>query len=90
MRRIQLHLTDEQDERLGHLARRAGVARAELIRRGIDLLLREETRDDPLLSLVGAAGSAGRDDISEQHDRVLYASDVAPPRKAKKNGQRRS
>jgi hypothetical protein len=80
MRRIQLHLTDEQDRRLLGLSRKAGVSRAELIRRGIDLVLRDETRNaDPLLGLAGAAGPAKRSDISERHDAILYVADSSSP-----------
>ncbi len=73
MVRIQLHLTEDQDERLRKLARASHATRAELIRRGIDLVLAQGTKDtDPLLGLIGAAGPAGRPDISEEHDAVLY------------------
>ncbi len=73
MVRIQLHLEDEQDRRLRSLARREGVSRAQLIRRGIDLVLREPGgKPDPLLDLIGAAGPASRPDLSERHDDVLY------------------
>jgi len=76
MIRIQLHLTASQDQRLRALARRAGRTRAALIRRGIELLLRDSgLGDDPLLQLVGAAGPAGRGDVSERHDELLYVTD---------------
>ncbi|MBI4701023.1 MAG: CopG family transcriptional regulator [Deltaproteobacteria bacterium] len=78
MIRIQLHLSEAQDRQLRRLARRTGSNRAELIRRGVDLLLRTDTSvPDPLLALVGAAGPAGRPDVSERHDELLYAADPA-------------
>lgn len=80
MVRIQLHLTDEQDVRLRALARKRGVTRAELIRRGIDHVLQEEDLGghDPLLDLVGSAGVAIAPDLSERHDDVLYRQDDPP------------
>lgn len=73
MVRIQLHVTQEQDERLRELARETHVPRAELIRLGIDLVLAQRTRDaDPLLGLIGSAGPADRTDISDEHDAVVY------------------
>jgi Arc/MetJ-type ribon-helix-helix transcriptional regulator len=74
MMRIQLHLEDRQDRQLRALARRQRASRAELIRRAIDRMLQEEQApQDPLLSLVGAAGPAGRPDVSERHDEIVYS-----------------
>jgi hypothetical protein len=76
MIRIQLHLNEAQDRRLRALAKRTNKTRAELIRQAIELLFRDAGgASDPLLALVGAAGPAGRDDVSEQHDALLYAAD---------------
>jgi hypothetical protein len=76
MVRIQLHLTAEQDRALRALARRRGITRAELIRRGIDRILSEdEGSHDALLDLVGAAGEAVAPDLSDRHDDVLYRQD---------------
>jgi hypothetical protein len=80
MIRIQLHLTERQDRLLRERARRAGSTRAQLIRQGIDRLLGElEGGSDPLLELVGAAGSAGRADLGDRHDELIYE---LPPRRA--------
>jgi hypothetical protein len=79
MIRIQLHLTERQDRLLRALARRAGSTRAVLIRQGIDRLLGEqEASSDPLLELVGAAGKAGRPDLGQRHDDIVY--DLPPKR----------
>jgi hypothetical protein len=91
MVRIQLHMTAEQDRQLRTLAERRGLTRAELIRRGIDLVLAEDREGhDALLELVGAAGTASRDDVSEHHDEVLYGSGesltVPLPRAAEPGG----
>jgi hypothetical protein len=80
MVRIQLHLTEQQARRLQALAKRQGRTRAELIRRGIERVLAEpDPTGDPLLELVGAAGPAGRSDLSEAHDDVLYGREPAEP-----------
>jgi hypothetical protein len=90
MMRIQLHLTERQARRLAALAKRQSVTRAELIRRGVDLLLREEaSAEEPLLGLVGAAGPIGRGDVAERHDDVLYVKDSAPVRTPKKRSAKR-
>lgn len=55
MVRLQLHLTDDQDKALRKLAKQRRTTRAELIRRGVDILLaqvRGEVRD-PILDLIG-------------------------------------
>ncbi len=79
MVRIQLHLAERHVQRLGALARKRGVTRAQLIRQGIELLLSSEKDEaDPLLDLIGAAGPAGRTDLSERHDELLY--DASPDR----------
>jgi hypothetical protein len=81
MVRIQVHLTEEQDRRLRGLARRRSSTRAELIRRGIELVLREEESGrDALLDLIGAAGSGPQDDLSERHDEIVYRQGESSPR----------
>jgi hypothetical protein len=91
MLRIQLHLSEAQDQKLRALARKRGTARAELIRRGIDLLLQEETTDtDSLLELVGAAGPAGRSNVSEEHDALLYVRDRQRPGYSRKKHEKRT
>ncbi len=77
MIRIQLHLTPQQDRALRSLAKVQGVSRADLIRRAIDLMLsRRSGEGDALEELIGAAGPAGRRDLSERHDQVLYSADT--------------
>jgi hypothetical protein len=76
MVRIQLHLTEAQDRQLRALARKRGLTRAELIRRGVERVLHEDdSPHDPLLELLGAAGGAVAPDISERHDEVLYRAE---------------
>jgi len=86
MIRIQLHLTDGQDRRLRALARQRRSSRAELIREGVELLLGGATSErDPLLELVGSAGPAGRSDVSERHDDLLYVAEEKRPRWRRKS-----
>lgn len=80
MIRIQLHLTEREDRLLRELARRSGATRAELIRRAIDRLLGDQDGGaDPLLELVGAAGKAGRADLGDRHDELVYELPRARP-----------
>ncbi|MDQ3266363.1 MAG: ribbon-helix-helix domain-containing protein [Myxococcota bacterium] len=78
MLRIQLHLSSEQDRRLRQLAKERSTSRADLIRRGIELVLAEADAGDPLLSVIGTAPSGPATDLSEHHDRVLYGAQAMP------------
>lgn len=77
MVRLQLHITERQDKALRAASRRQGQSRAELIRVAIDAWLsQEQSGRDPLLSIIGAAGPAGRTDLSESVDALLYGQDA--------------
>jgi hypothetical protein len=82
MTRLQLLLPESQDQRLRTLARTQGTTRAELIRRGIDNILRESGLgdDDPLLGLIGQAGHGGDRRASQEHDRLLAEAKLGRPR----------
>lgn len=68
---LQIYLRPEQDRALRALASRQDTSLAELIRRGVDLLLSEiPLDDDPALKVVGL-GRSGRSDLSAEHDRHL-------------------
>jgi 2-phosphoglycerate kinase len=73
MVRFQIYLKDEQAKLLADLAREQHIPKAELIREGIDMVIRRRIseQEDPLLSLIGQAGFVGRSDISEEHDAYL-------------------
>ena len=78
MVRIQLHLTEQQDRRLRTRARKEGTTRAELIRRGIELVLSDQApASDALLGLIGSAGAGPHTNLSEDHDRLLYQIEEA-------------
>jgi len=64
------YLTEVQHRQLAALAKAWGVSKAQLIRDGVNLLLRQAASQgrDPLLDLVGQAGPVGRQDIAAQHD----------------------
>ena len=71
---MQIYLDPAQDRALRGLAGQAGVSMAELIRKSIDHYLGEALSpgDDPSLGLIGL-GRSGRDDLAEDHDRVIAA-----------------
>lgn len=73
MIRIQVYLMESQDKKLESLARALGTSKAELIREGVDLILRQKIEEakDPLLELVGQAGKVGRSNLSIRHDEFL-------------------
>jgi hypothetical protein len=70
MRHLQIYLDPKMDAHLARLSAKTGKPQAELIRKGIDLLLQKETGElpDSLLELSGIGGPAGYPDASENHD----------------------
>jgi len=73
MARIQVLLTDSQNEKLTHLAKILKTTKSKLIREAVDYILRLKVPNssDPILELVGQAGKAGKGDISVRHDEYL-------------------
>jgi len=85
MIRTQIQLTEKQAKALKALAAKTGVSMAELVRRGVDEVLRSPQVDDDerwkrARAAVGGFRS-GHGDIAENHDRYL-AEDIL----AKKGG----
>jgi hypothetical protein len=76
MKRAQIQLTGEQVAALKALAAASGRSVADLVREGVDLLLRSggravlEKRRRRALDVVGRFAS-GHDDVSVEHDRHL-------------------
>ncbi len=76
MVRTQIQLTEKQAKRLRSLAKNKKVSIAELIRQGVDLLLRNssvldvEERKKNAIQAIGRFSSGTRD-ISEKHDKYL-------------------
>ena len=71
-RPIQVYLRPDQEAALRELARDRGVSMAELMRRGIDLVLADVApEDDPLWNIIGIVDDEGRDDMAEHHDVYL-------------------
>ncbi|MGD2158968.1 MAG: hypothetical protein PVG32_18965 [Anaerolineales bacterium] len=74
MIRTQIQLTEEQSQALKRLAAREGKTVAELVRLGVDQLLRSQGGIDPeeqrrrALAVVGKFHS-GDEDLSAEHDR---------------------
>lgn len=76
MIRTQIQLTDEQATALKRLAAERNESVAELIRRGVDTLLRSISPvgpDERRRRAIAVAGRfrSGRTDLSTQHDRHL-------------------
>lgn len=73
MIRVQVLLSDGQNEKLTHLAKRLKVSKSKLFREAVEIIFREKVSEssDPLLELIGQAGEAGRSDISIHHDEFL-------------------
>jgi len=76
LRPMLAYLTEGQHRQLSALAKAWGVSKAQLIRDGVNLLLRQAASQgqDPLLDLVGQAGPVGRSDIAAHHD--TYQADL--------------
>jgi hypothetical protein len=82
MRRIQLYIEEELDERLGIRAARAGVSKASLIREAVAERYGESApEEDPLDSLIGSLDVA-----PGSVDDVVYGPG---PRSAKGVGRQR-
>ena len=74
--RIQVQLTEEQLAALRRLASRRGVSISELVRRGVDILLRGPEAEQDRVQSERARAAAGRfrsglGDLAEAHDRFL-------------------
>lgn len=80
---VQVYLGGVERERLERLADRLGATKSDVLRKGLEALERQVTDPayHPLLSIIGIAGDAGRDDsdlgysVAIEHDR--YLADVA-------------
>lgn len=82
MVRTQIQLTEEQSSALKRLAASKQISIAELIRQGVDTVLRSNTSidlDEKRRRAIAVAGRfrSGQRDISEKHDK--YLSEVLHP-----------
>jgi hypothetical protein len=87
---IQVYLDGAERSVLDRLARDLAVSRAEVLRRGLDVLQRQRQVSvyDALQPLIGAFGTPDTPtDLAERHDEYL-GPDV--PRKARRSPRRRS
>ena len=76
MIRTQVQLTEEQLAALKRLAGRRGVSISELVRQGVDAILRGPQAEQERLRRERARAAAGRfrsglGDLAEAHDRYL-------------------
>jgi hypothetical protein len=68
---LQVYLRADQMDALRSLSERRGESMAELVREGVDKILKEvPLEEDPLLEIIGIFDS-GVGDLSEKHDEVL-------------------
>ncbi|MBI2072871.1 MAG: hypothetical protein HYW06_10730 [Gemmatimonadetes bacterium] len=94
---VQVYLRAADRERLERLAERLGLTLSDVLRQGIDALERQVTSPayHPLLSIIGIAGEAGRDDsdlgysVAREHDRFLAEVAEAERAKCRKERQRK-
>jgi hypothetical protein len=70
-RPVQVYLRPDQIRSLRILSKERGVSMAELIRQGVDQVLREvPLEEDPLWDIIGIVESAPTD-LAEKHDEYL-------------------
>ncbi len=77
MKRTQIYIDEELDERLRAAAAREGRSAASLVRDAVRLYLSEgkgAPARDPFLEIAGAF-AGGPTDAAEEHDRYLYGED---------------
>jgi Ribbon-helix-helix domain len=68
---VQIYLDERQNQALRRLAKEKNISVSELVRRGIDLLLRQVPADhDPAYQMIGL-GASGVANIAEKHDEYL-------------------
>ncbi len=68
---IQIYLNERQNQALRRLAKEKNTTVSELVRRGIDLLLRQvPAEQDPAYHMIGL-GASGVTNIAEKHDEYL-------------------
>ncbi len=73
MVRTQIRLTEEQMQALRRLSSVQGRSMAELVRAGVDRILKETTHSAAAQRFLNAAGrfNSRLGDVSENHDRYL-------------------
>ncbi|MDI3547222.1 MAG: hypothetical protein PWR10_874 [Halanaerobiales bacterium] len=78
MKRKQIYITKELDEKLKDIAYILNRSESALIRDALDeyliekeRIIKENNKKNPLMKLVGL-GESKRNDSSENHDRYLY------------------
>jgi Arc/MetJ-type ribon-helix-helix transcriptional regulator len=98
---VQVYLAGHDRERLERLAERLELTKSDVVRQGIQALERQMTNPayHPLLSIIGIAGDAGRDDrelgysVGVEHDRFLAEvaeAEMAEWRKERARKRRRA
>jgi hypothetical protein len=78
--RTQIQLTDEQSRKAHELASRSGTSMAEVIRRGLDMVIAQEWDPRPgrpareAAAQVAGMFHSGKSDVSARHDDYLDES----------------
>lgn len=91
MTRTQVQLTGAQLESLRRRAAATGESISEIVRRGVDLYLSRESRDDRearverAIRASGRFESSGPDDVSENHDLYLEKIYHSPVTRGQRN-----
>jgi hypothetical protein len=70
---LYLELDDLQAAKLSQMAAILGTSQSEVVQRAIDTLAQTvlPAKDEPLLSLIGLAGTDSPGDLAERHDEYL-------------------
>lgn len=73
--RLQFYINPEANRQLSIVSEKLGVSKAQLIREGVDKVLKEKLplKDDPAYNLIGLINDEIEDnDMGKNHDHYLY------------------
>ena len=80
--RVQVYLDADDRDLLNRLAEETGLAKAEILRRGMRSFAREQQGGSPMLRFVAESTDSGwPDEVAANHDDVLAKAYRARPRK---------
>ncbi len=75
MERLQFYIAPEANKQLDIISKKIGVSKAELVREGVDKVLKEKLplEDDPAYKLIGLINEKNIENkVAENHDYYLY------------------
>ena len=83
---VQVYLSSEDSQLLARLADETGLAKAEILRRGVRSLARELAPSSPMLEFLDeAVQNDAPADVATNHDAVLAAAYMIPSGKPRKS-----